>query len=159
MAFPKKTVKVRSKKMAVASLEKFEISDYDKDFYKWTQKQAAFLKKRDFHHIDIDNLIEEIEALGKSDKRALRSYLVILLMHLLKSRHQSEKRSNSWQNSMRNARIQIRLILDDSPSLKRELPKLVNDAYEIARNEASEETGLPETTFPSDCPWKLEDIL
>lgn len=159
MSPTKKIVKVPRKRLTVVPLEKPQISDYEKDFYKWTQKQASILKRQDFSHLDLDNLIVEIESLGRSDKRALRSYLAVLLMHLLKSHYQAAKKTNSWLNSIRNARIQIRMLLEDSPSLKRELPKLIEDAYEIALIEASEETGLPENTFHKACPWKFEDLI
>lgn len=134
---------------------------YHKDFLKWTKKQVDLLKKGRLEELDIVNLREEIESLGKSDKRALRSQLTRLLMHLLKIKYQPEKQnnSNSWKNSTIEAKREIKYLIEDSPSLKNELKKLFNGSYEDARQDASKETGLNINKFPKECVWKLEEIL
>src|SRR5438128_2161639 len=106
MTISKKTLKNRPRKLAIAVPEMTESLIYDKDFYKWTRNQASYLKKKDFAHLDIENLVEEIESLGRSDKRALRSHLIILLLHLLKAKYQHEmqKNTHSWEASIKNAR-------------------------------------------------------
>ena len=136
-------------------------SDYDSDFYKWTGVQAKLLKEGKFKKIDLENLIEEIESLGKSERRSLKSHLINLLKHLLKLEHQSEmqENSNSWNASVENARLEILLLLEDSPSLKNELNKIIEVSYKIARGSAKKETGLPLKTFPSSCPWEIGKIL
>lgn len=132
---------------------------YDKDFYQWTKTQASLLKNDEFKKLDIGNLIEEIESLGRSEKRALESYLANLFLHLLKMEHQPSKHSRSWDNSVKNASYHARKILKENPSLKRHLGEIVVDAYFTARLEASSETGLDEAAFAKKCPWKIEEIL
>jgi hypothetical protein len=60
---------------------------------------------------------------------------------------------------MRNAQREIALILDDSPSLRRQLPDLIDTAYSLARRDTAEETGLPLSTFPERCPFPVERLL
>lgn len=132
---------------------------YQSDFYKWTQLQAALLRQGKTENLDLENLIEEIESLGRSDKRALKSYLIVLLMHLLKCEFQPSKRTTSWKRSIDNSRQEIHLILDDSPSLRTEIKKLIPVAYEYAKERASTETGISREKFPDICPWKQEDLL
>ena len=132
---------------------------YEKDFYKWTRAQASALKKHDIESLDFENLIEEIESLGKSDKRSLRSQFVVLLMHLLKTKYQPKKKTASWDESIRNAKLEIELILEDSPSLKRFLHGVIENAYNLAVRKASVETGLAENTFPDKCPWTKDELF
>jgi len=82
------------------------MSDYDRDFYSWTLSQAEALRAKDWQALDLDNLAEEVESLGKSDRRAVQSHLQGLLQHLLKSAYQSPP-SASWRASIRQARRQI----------------------------------------------------
>jgi len=132
---------------------------YDTDFYQWTQAQAAHLRAKEWPALDIDHLAEEIESLGASDRRALRSYLMRLSQHLLKWRYLPQRRGESWQQSIDNARLQIELIVEDSHSLRDFLPEAFAWAYPRARKEAAKETRLPLTTFPEACPWSLEQVL
>jgi Domain of unknown function DUF29 len=131
--------------------------EYDRDFYAWTLTQAEALRVKDWQALDMEHLAEEIEALGKSDRRALQSHLRILLLHLLKIAHQRQRRL-SWLRSIRNGREAIELVLGDSPSLRRELPDCLAWAYPKARRGAAEETGLPLATFPERCPWNLDQL-
>lgn len=131
---------------------------YDRDFFKWTKDQVKFLKKGEFTKLDIDHLIEEIESLGRSEKRALESYLSNLLLHLLKIQYQPNKRTKSWDLSVKNSRHKIHVLLKENPSLKRYLPSILSEAYFTARLNAISETGLDESEFPEDCPWILEQI-
>lgn len=158
----KKTVKSNPKKLSVSvPISIKEELEYDTDFFKWTKTQANLLKKGKLEDLDIDNLIEEIESLGKNDKRSLRSYIIVLLMHLLKQKYQPEKQKNStsWQSSITNANRQIKMLIQDSPSLKNELIKIYPEAYEDAREDAAIETKLEIKTFPKECPWKIYEIL
>ena len=91
---------------------------YDKDFYSWTQEQAELLKNGRFSELDIDNLIEEVESMGRSEKRELESRLTILLLHLLKWKYQEVRRGRSWQLSIDEQRIQFEETLDENPGLK-----------------------------------------
>jgi hypothetical protein len=134
---------------------------YDQDFYAWTQEQAALLREGAVHELDFVNLAEEIESLGKSDRRALGSHLRNLLMHLLKWQYQPGGRltGHSWESSIRNARDEIATILEDSHTLAALLPALLTRRYPLARQNAAAETRLPLATFPPTCPWSLEQVL
>jgi hypothetical protein len=134
---------------------------YDQDFYAWTQEQAALLREGALDDLDVTHLAEEIESLGKSDRRALGSHLRNLVLHLLQWHWQPTGRDpgHSWRSSIRNARAEIAVLLEDSPSLRREVAGLLGRWYPLAREDASDETGLPLTTFPEACPWTSEQVL
>ncbi|WP_143171095.1 DUF29 domain-containing protein [[Phormidium ambiguum] IAM M-71] len=91
---------------------------YETDFYAWTQKQAELLRQRDLNNLDIENLIQEIESLGKQEKRELVNRLGVLIGHLLKWEYQPNKRSKSWLKTIREQRRKITDLLQENPSLK-----------------------------------------
>lgn len=134
---------------------------YDQDTVAWAAANADLLRQRRFGELDVPHLIEELEDMGKSERRALESHLSVLLMHLLKWEHQPSMRSNSWKLSIENARQSIEDSIEDSPSLK---PKLEDDsfvsrAYTKARRNAAIETGLELKVFPEDCPIAVKEVL
>ena len=131
---------------------------YDQDFYLWIETISKQLKAGKFAEIDLANLIEEIESMGKSEKRELKSRLIVLLMHLLKWQYQPEKRSESWRSTITEQRICIELLLEDSPSLQPLFIEIFADCYEKARLKASEETGIKLNFFPKESPFTLEDV-
>ena len=133
---------------------------YETDFYLWTQQQAALLRQGEFNRIDLDlaNIAEEIESMGRRDRSSTRSYLLNIALHLLKWRYQPERRGTSWRLSIRNGRDQVSWQIKDSPSLRPQLTDLLADAYPSARRNAADETGLPLTTFPEHCPFTVEQI-
>lgn len=131
---------------------------YETDFYLWTQQQAELLRHGAFSALDVENLVEEIESMGASDRRSLSSFLELVIMHLLKWQYQPERRGNSWQTSISKGRNAIERILEYSPSLKKQLSKMIIAEYRRARKEASSETSLPLTTFPEQCPFTVEQI-
>jgi hypothetical protein len=135
------------------------MSEYDTDFYAWTQRQAEALRGKDVAALDLENLAEEIDSLGKRDRRSVHSHLKVLLLHLLKWAAQPARRGPSWQRSIHNARDTLRLVLDDSLTLQRQLPAILAEAYPRARRQAHEQTGLPSTTFPEACPWSVAQVL
>jgi hypothetical protein len=132
---------------------------YERDFYAWTQQQSTLLRQNDFVHLDIANLVEELESMGRSERRQLTNRLEILLTHLLKWQHQPELRGRSWQLTIGEQRRRIARLLHDSPSLQSHLDECLVDAYEDATFAATRETGLPTTTFPSQCPFTLSQVL
>lgn len=133
--------------------------EYEDDFFKWTHNQSNLLRKKEFSKLDIDNLIEEIESLGKSEKRTLRSYLEILLMHMLKIKFQPSKRTKSWSLSIKESSHKAEMVLEENPSLKAKLKDILEDAYFSARLKAASETELEENVFPEICPWNLREIF
>jgi Domain of unknown function DUF29 len=134
------------------------MSKYDDDFYAWTQTQAAALRAKDWAALDLENLAEEIESLGKRDRRAVESLLEVVTMHLLKWVYQPVRRTPSWRTSVRNARNRLEKILRDSETLGRHAQEELAAIYRRARRAAAEETGLPLATFPETCPWSLEQL-
>jgi len=132
---------------------------YETDFYAWTQEQAKFLRDGVWKSLDIPNLVEEIESLGRQDRRELRNRLRVLLGHLLKWEYQSGKRSRSWLNTIQEQRYQIQELLKESPSLKPYLRDAVSDIYEYALDLAVRETSLDEKGFPQKCPYSVEQVL
>ena len=133
--------------------------DYDTDFYAWTQAQAAAIRAGTWDAVDRAHLAEEVEDVGKSERRAVVSHLRVLLTHLLKWEYQPERRSDGWMDSMLHAQIEAQTILDDSPSLSPELPALVTRAYTRARRVAARETRLDLVTFPDRCAWSPDHLL
>lgn len=132
---------------------------YQKDYYGWLQENAQLIRERKFSEIDAENLIEELESMGKSEKRELSSRLTILLMHLLKWQYQTVRRSTIWRNTIAVQRIDILDLLEDSPSLRTEILDKIEIAYEKAVLAAEVETGIEKANFPAECPFSLEQIL
>jgi len=136
------------------------IATYETDFYLWTQQQADLLRQGQFNRVDLDlaNIAEEIESMGKRDRRSISSYIQNVLLHLLKWRYQPERRGMSWRLSIENGRYQILAVLDESPSLQSQMDTLTLREYRQARKNAAGETGLPLATFPDQCPFSAEQV-
>jgi hypothetical protein len=125
----------------------------------WALENAALLRAGRLEEIDAAHIAEELEDLGKSERRALGSHLRNLVMHLLKWQFQPEGRSGSWRSSIDNARAEIAEILEDSPSLRPAAAERLEQGYGLARRNAISETGLAPTAFPKQCPYSLEQVL
>lgn len=134
---------------------------YDTDFFEWTKEQSKLIRSLYSVNIDIENIAEEIESLGNSNKLSMQSHLTNLLMHKLKVKYQPEMQltSNSWNISIGNAFDEIETLVDYSPSLKRELIEVYDKSYQYARKKAARETRLPIEKFPETCPWAIEEIF
>jgi hypothetical protein len=132
---------------------------YDRDFYLWTETMAEVLRSGNLAELDVENLAEEVESLGRRDRRELQSRLVVLLHHLLKWQFQPSMQSGSWRGTLAEQRLRIRRLLKDSPSLRSVLDGSIDECYADAKVQASEETGLAIDTFPADCPYPIESIL
>jgi hypothetical protein len=131
-----------------------QISLYDRDFLLWTEETANLLKTRDFDDLDLDNLIEEIEALGRSERKELKSRLLTLLEHILKRLYVKMPREyNGWERTIREQRIQIELLLDDSPSLKTQWSEACDRAWELALKKVSGD--YPKVEFPDVFPFAM----
>lgn len=133
--------------------EAMERSLYETDFYSWTARQAAALRRGAFDEADIANIVEEIESLGRSEEAALESSYAVLCTHLLKGVHQPEMTTRSWQRSVLNSRLAIARLIRKNPGLKPKRDGAFGEAYEDARKVASLETGLPIGHFPRTAPF------
>jgi hypothetical protein len=129
------------------------------DFNLWIQQTAQLLREHRWQEIDLKLLIEEVEDLGKSERRAITSQLIRLLLHLLKWQYQPQRRSDSWLDSITDARTQIELAIQDSPSLKSYPSEQLDDSYQKARRQAAKQTGIEISVFPENCPYALELVL
>ncbi|MBE9113712.1 DUF29 domain-containing protein [Nodosilinea sp. LEGE 07298] len=135
---------------------------YESDFYQWIQQTAGALKAKAFDQVDWDNVIEEIESMGRSERRELKSRLIVLLEHLLKLHYWSAEGANNergWRNTIIEQRRQIQLVLDDSPSLRAMLTDIYPDAYRQAREDVLLKSQLPENAVPSAPPYEVAEAL
>ncbi|HEY3912003.1 MAG TPA: DUF29 domain-containing protein [Stellaceae bacterium] len=134
-------------------------ADYEEDFYAWTVEQARLLRAGEFSDLDVENIAEEIESMGRSDRREIKSRLTMLLVHLSKWRLQPQMQSRSWSGTIREQRRKIEELLSESPSLRPAVAEILLQAYADAREDAAEETGLPQAAFPETCPFTPEEVL
>lgn len=132
---------------------------YEQDFYAWANEQAGLLRAGKLSEADIAHIAEEIESMGKTEKRELVSRLTVLLLHLLKWQFQPARRGKSWKNSVEVQRISLRSHMRDNPSLKSSLDDAIIEAYRVAQLEAENETGIDKDSFPSVCPWSFEQMM
>jgi Domain of unknown function DUF29 len=138
---------------------KQHLATYDSDFYLWSAGQAALIREGKFEQLDVENVAEEIESLGRSDRKSLISQLQRLTAHLLKWQFQPSRRSKSWRLSIFSAREEIGVLVEDSPSLNEALSSGLDKAYLSARKRAALETGLADKIFPVSCPYSPSQIL
>ncbi len=132
---------------------------YKKNFYAWTQQQSQLLRHQQWNQLDIPNLIEEIESLGRIERRELRNRLSILIGHLLKWEFESAKRSRNWLVTIRLQRREILKLLSENSRLKADLEEALPEAYQNAKDLASGETNLPLSTFPQECLYTLAEVM
>lgn len=126
---------------------------YESDYLAWLENTLGKLRTQQYEQVDWENLIEEIETMGRSEKNVLESNLIIILLHLLKWQYQPQKRSGSWERSIIEHRRRVRKALQDSSSLKPYLVTILEESYAEAVKQAKAETGLPLATFPKACPY------
>lgn len=134
---------------------------YSTDVIAWANEQAALLRAGNFGALDIEHIADEVEDVGKSERRELMSRMVVLLVHLLKWRFQPERRGASWQTTVRHQRRLIDLDLQETPSLKVSLADAAwqEKAWLAAVGQASSVTNMGEDIFPEICPWTTDQIL
>jgi hypothetical protein len=130
---------------------------YDEDFYAWTQEQATLLRSGQFSRVDIENVAEELESMGRRDKRELDSRLEVLLVHLLKWQLQVQMRSPGWSGTIREQRRRNRKSCAIAELTRGVWSADPGGLYRGTRER--QETGLPETKLPDRCPFTLEQIL
>jgi len=132
---------------------------YETDFVAWTQQTVQLIRDRKFDQVDWDAVIEEIDSLGRSERRELKSRLEVLLQHLLKWQYQSNLQSGSWQNTIDEQRNRIIDLLQESPSLKSYPEEVLAQCYHRGLKAVSNETKLPIDTFPAECPYSIAQIV
>ena len=132
---------------------------YDRDFYAWANEQASLLRAGKFTEADIPNIAEEIESMGRGEKRELVNRLAVLLLHLLKWKYQPMRQSKSWQLTVKEQRLRLRSHLKDNPSLKPHLDDALAEAFEIGLVKVQAETGFETGSFPVVCPWPPAKVL
>ena len=132
---------------------------YDRDFYAWANRQAALLRAGKVAEADLAHIAEEIESMGRTEKRDLVSRLTVLLLHLLKWRFQPNLRCRSWRLSVAEQRLQVTSHLADNPSLRSVMAAAIAEAYRVALLAAQRETGLDADVFPATCPWSFDEIV
>ena len=134
-------------------------SQYEADFYQWSLEQARLLRSGEWESVDVEHLAEEIEDMGKSLRREWESRLKVLIVHLLKWVFQPELRGMSWQLTIQEQRDQLHELLADNPSLKNQMTASLDRTYPRAVRRTALETSFAEETFPTECPFRQEDIL
>lgn len=132
---------------------------YETDYWQWIETTLRKLRSQDYAGVDWENLIEEIEDIGRSERRSLESNLIVVLLHLLKWQYQPESRSGSWAGSIVEHRRRIKRVIQESPSLKLYLESIFSESYTAAVKQSKAETGLPSETFPAECPYELAAVM
>lgn len=135
---------------------------YNQDYYLWLRTTINQLRASQFSSVDLDNLLEELESMGRSQKRTVKSLLIRLFEHLLKLTYwdvERERNEGHWKGEIRTLRREIKDELKDSPSLKPYILEIFDECYQDARKEASDRSQLPIDTFPVTLLGSLEQIL
>ena len=137
----------------------FEVqTDYEDDFEQWCYEQAELLRQRRFSEVDLTNVVEELEDMGKNQRCALSSSYRVLVAHLLKWHFQTQLRSRSWESTIDRERDNIVDYEKMNPSLGADAKQIVEGIYRRSVREAAKETELPKSAFPLDCPYAVEQI-
>lgn len=135
---------------------------YDQDFYLWIQTTIQHLQERNLEQLDIENLIEEIDSMGRSEKKELKTRLVVLIEQLLKLQYWIEEKDDNaggWRNTVVEQRRQITYTLADSPSLKAILNDVFLPCYQDAKKDTINKYQLPSNLFPEEPPFSLDQVL
>jgi len=135
------------------------LTTYEQDVVKWSEEQAALLRQRDFSHLDIEHIAEEVEDVGKSEQRELMSHMVVLLAHLLKWEYQPERRGAIWEKTIKAQRIEIAFNIKETPSLK---TRLESEAWQQVVWAKAVSAAVAETDldiFPEESPWTMQQVL
>ncbi|MCF3609792.1 DUF29 domain-containing protein, partial [Planktothrix agardhii 1033] len=128
-----------------------QLTLYAQDYYLWIEKTVEQLSNNQFQEIDLQNLIAELESMGRSEKRSVQSNLTVLLTHLLKYKYQPNKRSRSWRSTIVEHRRRLLILFKDSPSLKGYGQEIFAECYQDARQDGATETQLKISVFPDEC--------
>ena len=134
-------------------------ASYDHDVFGWANEQSALLRAGKFSVADIENIAEEIESLGKSQKSELVSRLIVLVVHLLKWQFQPRLRGTSWELSIKEQRRRVAIHMRENPSLKSSLAETMADSYGVAIVRTQRQTKRKAKTFPDRCRWSFAQVM
>jgi Domain of unknown function DUF29 len=146
----------------VTQLQPITQTLYDEDYYLWIKTTINQLRSGQFSVIDLENLLEELETMGRSEKRTLESLLIRLFEHLLKLQYwdtERERNQGHWKGEIRTFRRQINKRFKESPSLKPYIFEIFDECYQEARLEVSDRSQLPLDMFSIIPIGSLEQIL
>ncbi|MBF0336248.1 MAG: DUF29 domain-containing protein [Nitrospirae bacterium] len=132
---------------------------YEVDFYQWAFHNADLLRQGRFTEIDLENIVEELEGMARNNKRELLSRLKVLIMHLLKWQYQPKRRSRSWRETINNQRKDIKLLLEDSPSLKYKIEVIIAKGFIEAKRTFEDETGISAKELPETCQYTFDQLM
>lgn len=132
---------------------------YDLDFAEWARRNAELLRSGRASEADLEHIAEEIEDMGKRERRSLHTRLVRLIEHLLKWKYQPDRRGSSWARTIVVQRREIRRLLDENPSFRPAAPEVAAEAYCDAADFVSILIEQPRSHLPDACPYTLEQIL
>jgi hypothetical protein len=132
---------------------------HDQDFHSWAKRNAELIRQGRLSEIDAEHVAEELENMGKSQKRELVNRLAVLLAHLLKWQYQPDRRSNGWVSTIVTQRREILLLLDESPSLRHAMDSSIERGYRFARDQAAREMGVGKKTSSESCPYSFDQIV
>ena len=132
---------------------------HESDLYEWTREQARLLSEHRWNELDLDNLVDEVEGVGGSEKREIRARMLVLLIHLLKWKFQPGFRGPSCRRTVSDQRRQLADIVEASPSLANYLKSQVKERYLGSTVDAAEQTGVAIGLFPEECPFTPEQVL
>ncbi|WP_257292834.1 DUF29 domain-containing protein [Endozoicomonas sp. ONNA1] len=141
---------------------------YERDFYSWTCQQAKLLKEGKLNELDIENLLEEVETMGRSEYKTLKNCLKQLLLHLLKWQKQSQNKDGmhdinewyrSWKVTVNTQRFDVEEELEENPGLQPKLDEILVKAYQNARRKAADDLRCHVKDFPTECPWTYKQIM
>lgn len=132
---------------------------HDEDFYGWAMANAKLLRERKMDKIDFENLIEEIESMGRSEKHQLINRLAVLLAHLLKWQYQPELRGRSWRGTIVELRKRVNKLIEENPSLRAKIPQSFVDSYDLAISLIEKETPIDLSLLTKECPYSFDQCL
>lgn len=132
---------------------------YDRDFYQWAMENSELMRQGKLSEIDVQNIAEELESMGRSERRELVDRLAQLIMHLLKWQYQPNRRSKSWSGTITEQRRKVELVLDDSPSLKYGMQESMRKAYYLAQAKFQKQTKIDRKILPNECPFTFEQVM
>ena len=134
-------------------------TSYEDDCYTWVQEQVALLKAGRLTELDALNIAEELGDVAKMIEHQLESSIAVLTQHLLKWEYQPDRRSRSWESTIREQRRRISRLLKKNPGVKAALAEALHEGYLDGRDRAIGETNLDKSVFPTSCPYTFDMIM